>query len=468
MRPFSHRLAIKCPRWRCLGKAEQLFDPRASVLLVSAFDDVRSGGLFAFDGSELAEVDRLSSTGLAVGGSSVGRLLRASANYATAELLVYDERGVAEYRRLDAIEDPHDLKRADDGSWLIVSSTNNALIRVDRQGSLETVWQPSMVPDSWHPNSVEVVEGELWVTAFGRFEASRGWAGDQGRGAGFLRNLTTGQELGGLSQPHCPRLVEGQWWVCNSLDRSLVRWDERTEHWERRVSLEGYPRGFAVDGDTMFVGESADRDDPEGLAALVIIQDGSVTDRIPLPCGSIYDVVLAPMAAIEGLRRGFGTNPQRVAGEAPSRLMSEVGQRGILDGAGSPLRPEATATRILCEPPSSMRTGESRLLRAIVHNVGTSALASVLPYPIYLSYRWIDDAGLQIDGARIVLAQALLPGGSASYEIDLVSPDLPGTYDLSISLVQEEIIWLEDLVPTNGLRFRVLVGEDSVAVAGPA
>jgi hypothetical protein len=136
-----------------------LFDPRASVLLVSAFDDVRSGGLFAFDGSELAEVDRLSSTGLAVGGSSVGRLLRASANYATAELLVYDERGVAEYRRLDAIEDPHDLKRADDGSWLIVSSTNNALIRVDRQGSLETVWQPSMVPDSWHPNSVEVVEG---------------------------------------------------------------------------------------------------------------------------------------------------------------------------------------------------------------------------------------------------------------------------------------------------------------------
>jgi hypothetical protein len=125
-----------------------LFDPRASVLLVTGFDDVRSGGLFAFDGSELVEIDRLSSTGLAVGGSSVGRLLRALANYAPAELVVYDERGVAEYRRLDAIEDPHDLKRADDGSWLTVSSSNNTVTRVDRQGSLETVWQPSTVRDS--------------------------------------------------------------------------------------------------------------------------------------------------------------------------------------------------------------------------------------------------------------------------------------------------------------------------------
>jgi hypothetical protein len=115
-----------------------------------------------------------------------------------------------------------------------------------------------------------------------------------------------------------------------------------------------------------------------------------------------------------------------------------------------------------------MRTGEPRTLRAIVHNVGTTTLASALPYPVYLSSRWIDDAGAPIDGTRIVLAQALLPGGSASYEIDLLSPDLPGTYDLSMSLVQEGIVWLDDIAPTNGLRFRVLVGEGSVAVAGPA
>jgi hypothetical protein len=55
--------------------------------------------------------------------------------------------------------------------------------------------------------------------------------------------------------------------------------------------------------------------------------------------------------------------------------------------------------------------------------------------------------------------------GRSLTRIDLLSLDLLGTYELSISLVQEEIVWLEDLAPTNGLRFRVLVGEDSVAVA---
>jgi hypothetical protein len=148
--------------------------------------------------------------------------------------------------------------------------------------------------------------------------------------------------------------------------------------------------------------------------------------------------------------------------------MTDVGEQGVLDRVGSPLRADATATRILCEPPSSMGPGESRSLRVIVHNVGRSALASVLPYPVYLSYRWIDDAGAQIDGARVVLSKALLPGGSASYEIDLHSPDLPGAYDLSISLVQEEIIWLEDLALANGLRFRVFVAEGSVAAVGEA
>jgi hypothetical protein len=63
---------------------------------------------------------------------------------------------------------------------------------------------------------------------------------------------------------------------------------------------------------------------------------------------------------------------------------------GILDGVGSPFRPEVTAPRILCEPASSMGTGESRSLRIIVHNIGTSALASVLlcsPRPSYLAGR---------------------------------------------------------------------------------
>lgn len=77
-----------------------MLDRRASVPLVTGFDDLGSGGLFTFDGSEPAAVDRLGSTGLAVTDSSVGRLLRTSVEFdAVAELLVYYVRGIAEYRR---------------------------------------------------------------------------------------------------------------------------------------------------------------------------------------------------------------------------------------------------------------------------------------------------------------------------------------------------------------------------------
>ena len=36
--------------------------PTSTAVLVTGFDGARSGGLFAFDGSEIVEVDRLSSS----------------------------------------------------------------------------------------------------------------------------------------------------------------------------------------------------------------------------------------------------------------------------------------------------------------------------------------------------------------------------------------------------------------------
>ena len=62
-------------------------------------------------------------------------------------------------------------------------------------GTLDVVWHPSTAVDSWHANCVAVVDGQVWVTAFGRFDTGRGWVGDVSLGAGFLRNLTTGQEI---------------------------------------------------------------------------------------------------------------------------------------------------------------------------------------------------------------------------------------------------------------------------------
>ena len=202
-----------------------MIDWSTSVLLVSGFDDEGSGGLFTFDGSELGQIDSLSSVGLVVQGARVGRLLRAPVDVDSAtELVVYDRTGVLEYRRIDEVVDPHDLA-VFDGRWIIVSSGANSVTSLAPDGAADVMWQPSTVPDSWHPNCVAVVDGRVWVTAFGHFDDRRGWSGDVSFGAGFLRNLATGEEIGGLSHPHSPRWSAGTWTVCNSLEGTVVTWD---------------------------------------------------------------------------------------------------------------------------------------------------------------------------------------------------------------------------------------------------
>jgi hypothetical protein len=437
-----------------------LVDQGTSALLISGFDDRGTGGLFSFDGSELETIDRLSTTGLATRGSTVGRMLRASADHdSVAELLIYDERGVVEYRRLDSIVDPHDLTGFDDGSWLVVSSVNNSLTQIGADGALRTIWAPSAIPDSWHMNCVTVAGGELWVTAFGRFPKTRGWADEAAHGAGFLMNLSTGQEFGGLTHPHSPRLIAEEWWACNSLEGTLVQWDQASASWITRVQLRGYPRGLATQGDMKFVGESQTRGVPNERARLAIIQGDEVVDRIPLPCAEIYDVVMAPASAIEALKRGFNTNPQRVAAREPDGFLTMVGEDELAGGMEAVLEPQSVTTRIRCDAPPTMGPGESCSVQVVVEYAGDPALVSGPPYPVYLSYRWIDANGSQIDGERTPLGRQLFRGDAVVYEMQIEAPRRSGSYTLSVSLLQEGIFWFEDTTPSNGFRQQVVVSE---------
>lgn len=430
-----------------------------SVLLISGFDEVRGGGLFVFDGTRLETIDRLNTTGLALADGTVGRSLCASIdNPPAARLVLYDDRGVAEYRRFDSIVDPHDLAMLDDGTWVMVSSLRNEIVRVLPDGSLETLWRPSEVPDSWHPNCVAVVDGEIWVTAFGRFDTSRGWSEEGGRGTGFLRNLSTGEELGDLSYPHSPVRDGSRWWVCNSLTQSLVCRDDGGDGWEHRVLLQGYLRGLAVDGDTFYVGESARRHRPdEEYAGLAVVRHDEVVERVTFPCAEIYEVIVAPSAVLEGLRRGFELRPPAPSGDPSSTLLTAVGDATLVETIGRKLEPQLVATRIALDPFTTMASAEVRHVRTVVKNLGSVPLASVQPHPVNLGYRWIDDRGEAIDGERIVLGKALYPGHSAPYGIDLTAPDVPGTYLLSISLVQEGNFWLDDVDNDNGVRLTVEV-----------
>jgi Domain of unknown function (DUF4915) len=436
-----------------------------SVLLISGLDERATGGLFVFDGSDLVAIDRLSSTGIAVTETTVGRLVQSPVDYPPgAQFFVYDQIGVKEFRRLDEVVDPHDLVPFGDGEWLAVSSTRNAIFRVHLDGTVETVWQPSLVTDSWHVNCIAMADGELWVTAFGRFESSREWSGEGGLGTGFLRNLTTGEEFGGLSHPHSPCCISGRWWVCNSLDKSLVRWDG--DAWEHVATLQGYPRGLATDGDQVFVGESAHRGAESGCASLVVLRDGDVVSRIALPCAEIYDLTICPVNLVDGLRRGFNMPHADADADADANgadrlimmdVMDQIGDPRILRGIGEPLRPEEVATRVRIEPFPTMEVGDRRALVANVENLGSSTFASIHPFPVNLSYRWNDEEGRQIDGQRTHLGRPLLPGAEEAYEIIVQAPLEPGEYSLSVSLVQDGNFWLDEISASNGTRFHVSV-----------
>src|ERR1700733_13447481 len=92
-----------------------------------------------------------------------------------------------------------------------------------------------------------------------------------GRGDRIPPQSFAGEEFGGLTHPHSPRRIYGEWWVCNLLDGTLRQWDARSSHWRSRVQLSGYPRGMASAEGTLYVGESQARGQPIERARLAII-----------------------------------------------------------------------------------------------------------------------------------------------------------------------------------------------------
>jgi len=101
---------------------------RADVLLISCLGEQTGGGLFAYDGGVIEQLDTLSSTGLAVAEQQFGRLLWSSGEAGSpGELLVYDEVGVMRYVRIDDLREPHDLAW-DGSSFVAVSTMSNSVV----------------------------------------------------------------------------------------------------------------------------------------------------------------------------------------------------------------------------------------------------------------------------------------------------------------------------------------------------
>lgn len=441
-------------------------------LLVSGFGKW-GGGVYDITSGTAVALDDIPTSGIAVGGDRLWRVLRAPGEQtALCELLAYDERGVRTYQRLDPIRDPHDVCWHDDAVH-ITSSWDSTIWRLDPDGVLRRAWRGTGMPDSWHVNSMVVVDGRLHVSAFGRFDRYKAWRGEAGRTSGFLLDTATGNDvLAGLAHPHNPRWDGDRWYVCESTRGTLTECapDGRIL---RRAGLRRFTRGLAVAGTWAFIGGNAhrQRDDDRADIAVIDLETFEICERIPMPCLEIYDILPAPVHLARAVALGFGSNPHRAVEQqrandrsdhkrAASRVarVQMVTPRAAkwLETPGRTLeREDASRCGILGTLPRQVTAGDVLALSVTIRNGSRIALATVPPHPIRIGARWTADSTL-VRNPLTALPTLLHPGESTKTEVLLEVPEVPGDYEVRVALHQMGLGWF-------GLRLQDTV----TVVAGP-
>ena len=81
-------------------------------------------------------------------------------------------------------------------------------------------------------------------------------------------------------------------------------------------------------------------------------------------------------------------------------------------------------------------------------NLGEAILVSAPPNPVHISYRWIT-RGRTIEGVRSILPEALPPGSEQTCRFSVHVPEERGDYRLTITAVQEQVAWFDQLDAAN-------------------
>ena len=299
-----------------------------------------------------------------------------------------------------------------------MSPRSNTIVAIALDGSSRTLWAANAPFDAWHVNCVAQHDGRLYATAFGRFDRARGWDVNCER-TGMLFDVETNEDVvTGLTQPHTPRWIDGAWTICDSGSGALVR--VSSDGRRHLVQLGGFPRGLCVVGQRVYVGVSERRTSREQsvTAHIVVLERSTWTEleRIRVDAGSVYDIVPVDRATLEGLRVGF---------HFPSRRRRTLDQLAMFEAAGvRPSRLWAVGERLSSQDcritidvaiPPVLPGGDIVPLHCTVTNRGSALLVTAPPYPVLLSYKWIDRAtGALVPGLalRTALPATLPPGQS--------------------------------------------------------
>jgi hypothetical protein len=393
------------------------------------------------------------------GSGLLSRLLWSSGEAgSTGEMVVYDERGVLHYHRIDELIESHDVLW-DGEHFVLVATMQNTVLWLDRGGQVVRRWHAPGSGDAWHMNSLWLDDDGLYISAFGRFEHHRGWAEKGARdGAGFVMRLDDQQDvLTGLTCPHNPHRTGDTWLANNSLAGRLVELDPRTGAFVRESApLGGWSRGLALDDEHIYVGVSANRASDTGpwTSAIAVLdrQSWEEVGRLEVPSSEIYDLVIVPAAFDEAVRTGFRTDPSRTAEQEQYAMFRAAGvEPARLWAIGTPIPEESCVIEVAVVIDPQQPAGGVGEPPVYVRNDGNVILVSAAPFPTRVAFQWLDPETGELveEGVRTALPRPLPPGEEEVFPFKLVVPATPGSYLLKVTLVQEEVRWFDQARAEN-------------------
>ena len=156
----------------------------------------------------------------------------------------------------------HDVAIGTEGRPMFANTLFNCVATSDHRSSFIPFWQPDFITetapdDRCHLNGIFAVDGELRLaTGFARSNAPQGWRETEGDGW-MIDILDPGRSVGGLTQPHSPRMFGDEPWLLNSGSGALGRVADG--RFEPVFVHAGYPRGLSRIGEHLLVGLSKER-----------------------------------------------------------------------------------------------------------------------------------------------------------------------------------------------------------------
>ena len=407
----------------------------SQVLAAFCADLEGNGGLYICNGSGMERIDGMNSSSGATRPGELVRLLWSQPGEDVG-LLIYDRTGLLAFRRLKGHGDAHHV--AVYGGGLVIASTGtNSIITLNSALEIIDQWIAPGQGDAWHINGVFVREKKVYVSAFGRFAEERGWNDHRTDGSGIVFDLETGEDvLANISAPHHPRVIDGNWVVCSSSQHKLLVIEPSSKKKIAEVDLGGWTRGIAETADSIFVGVSAARHDPQrknnsASVAVLCRRTFKELERIPIQAQEIGDLCTMDRELLEGCRLVEAQPPFASA---------------LLNAPAMP--PFLTLNQVslqVQQAPASVPAGSRFHIQVRLLNHSGVTLMSRPPYPIHLSYHcYSSNEGLvKYDGLRTRIPVSK-PGGALDLIMDLEAPAAQGRFRFRLAVVQERARWFDE------------------------